>query len=436
MTTPFNEVIVQLNQIINNLKHERLSFKLNVLKKFIEKAIILNLGHLFFHRSIPTLSGGELQRLRMVQVFNTQLSDLLVVLDEPLAGLSGQEKNGVFRNIIELSKNHTVVVVDHSEKFVNVAKTIVALGKEGGSKGGYIIDAKEYLDMQSNTVNLTIPKTGKTIRIIVNNNVYQYTGVDLEIIENGLNLITGYSGVGKSTLLREYFPQFFDNYTYINQKPLLGNKNSSVATLLDISSTISELFAKKYSKDKKCFSNLTGNDGMCKACQGAGYIEYGYDRNMLTRLECKECEGTGFNKDLKKYKIGGKSIFDIWEMTINEAILYFDKYDKKIVKILEQAIGLLLGHLRIGQPTITLSGGENIRIKVLKTTKTTSTILGIDEPFKGLSQQEILKMVEYLDELRKHGKTIVVIDHTENIDKYFSKRIVLQNDHNVLRESL
>ena len=432
MIMPFKEVIVYLNRIIKGLKDERLTFKLTILKKFIEKAIDLNLGHLFFHRSIPTLSGGELQRLRMIQVFNTQLSGLLIVLDEPLAGLSGQEKNNVFKNVIGLSKNHTVVVVDHSEKFINVAKTIVTLGKEGGNKGGYIVDTKEYLEIQKRTGSLAIPCTGKTISVIVNNVVYQYTGANIEIMEKCMNLITGYSGVGKSTLLREYFPQFFDNYAYINQKPLLGNKNSSVATLLDISSNISELYAKKFKKDKKFFSNLTGNDGMCKACQGAGYIEYGNDRNMLTHLECKECEGTGFNKELRKYKIDEKDIFDIWGMTINEAIIFFEKHDKKIVKALEQAKGLLLGHLKIGQPTITLSGGENIRIKILKATKTTSNILGIDEPFKGLSQQEIFKMVKYLDGLRKAGKTIVVIDHTDNVERFFSKHIVLKNDKSVL----
>lgn len=134
-----------------------------------------------------------------------------------------------------------------------------------------------------------------------------------------MNLIIGYSGVGKSTLLREYLPQYFESYLYINQKPLLGNKNSCVATVLDISNKISELYAKKHKKDKKFFSNLTGNDGMCPVCAGAGYIEYGDDYHQSMRIECRECEGTGFNKILKKYKIKGASIFDVWKMTLDEA---------------------------------------------------------------------------------------------------------------------
>lgn len=432
MITPFFQLIKVIEKIIVNVNDDKLSFTLEVLRKFIEKSIELNLGHLFFHRSIPTLSGGELQRLRMVQVFNTQLTDLLIVLDEPLAGLSGTEKEYVYKNIIELAKQHTVVIVDHSEKFVNVAKTIIALGEEGGIKGGFLIDSEKYLEKQRVNNTIIVPEIQNKIRIFVKNRIYKYEGVDIVIGKDCMNLITGYSGVGKSTLLREYFPQYFEKYVYINQKPLLGNKNSSVATALDISGKISEVFAKKFSKDKKYFSNLTGNEGMCPVCQGAGYIEYGNERNMLTRLECQECEGTGFNKNLKKHKIDGKSIFDVWKMTISEAIVFFGKYDKKIVDSLIRADTIMLGHLKIGQPTATLSGGENIRIKILKASKPTAEILGVDEPFKGLSPQEIFRMIKYLDELREKGKTIVVIDHTDNIEKYFSKRIILQNENGML----
>lgn len=433
MSLPFSELMDVIDLLNNEIKDRRLAFTLGNLRSFVQKAIELNLGHLFFNRSIPTLSGGELQRLRMVQVFNTQLTDLIIVLDEPLAGLSGKEKDYVYTNVVKLAKRHTVVVVDHSEKFVKAAKKVIALGMEGGIKGGYLIDSEEYLKKQRNVEIIEAPATGALIDISIQNEVYRYKGVDVKIAEKRLNLITGYSGVGKSTLLREYFPQKFAKYEYINQKALQGNKNSSVATALDIAGKISEVFAKKFSKDKKYFSNQTGNEGMCPVCQGAGYIEYGSDRNMMTRLECGECEGTGFNKTLKKHKINGKSIFDIWKMTISEGIEYFDKVDKKISKSLKMAAAIMLGHLRIGQPTGTLSGGENIRIKVLKSSKTTAEILGVDEPFKGLSRQEIFRMVQHFDEMRKDGKTIVVIDHTDGIDGYFSKKIILENEDGILK---
>lgn len=435
MSTPFAELGNIIDALNNDISDKSLSFTLNLMKAFVEKAIELNLGHLFFNRSIPTLSGGELQRLRLVQVFNTQLTDLIIVLDEPLAGLSGKEKDYVFNNVLNLSKKHTVVVVDHSERFVSVAANIIALGKEGGIKGGYLIDNAEYLDDQKSVGIIKPPMPETFIQIAINNEVYQFKGVDIGIAENRLNLVKGYSGVGKSTLLREYFPQQIEKYDYINQKALQGNKNSNVATALDVSSRISELFAKKFSKDKKFFSNLTGNDGMCPVCQGAGYIEYGSDRELLTRLECKECEGTGFNKQLRKYRIDGKNIFDVWKMTIDEGIEYFKGKDKKIVEVLENASRLMVGHLRIGQPTETLSGGENIRIKVLKSSNTTAKILGIDEPFKGLSPKEIYKMIAYLDSLREKGRTIVVIDHTDDVECYFSKVIHLVNEEGVLKDN-
>ncbi len=432
MLMPFEKLSIVINRLCDEVGDGRPAFTLDSLRSFVQKATELNLGHLFLNRAIPTLSGGELQRLRMVQVFNTQLTDLIIVLDEPLAGLSCKEKAYVYDNVIELSKRHTIVVVDHSDKFAGVAKKIIALGPEGGIKGGFLIDGNKYLEQQKNVVVTKAPTIDNVIRITIDNNVYQYKGVDVSVAENRLNLITGYSGIGKSTLLREYFPQWFERYEYINQKPLLGNKNSSVATALDIAVRISDAYAKKFSKDKKFFSNLTGNDGMCPVCQGAGYIEYGSDRDMLTRLECKECEGTGFNKILKKYKIDGKSIFDVWKMTISEGVSFFEKIDKQVAQTLENAEKILLGHLKIGQPVGTLSGGENIRIKILKSAKTTDTVIGVDEPFKGLSKVEICKLIQYFVGLRDKGKTIVVIDHTDGVDGYFSKVIELKNENGVL----
>ncbi|MBE7059647.1 MAG: ATP-binding cassette domain-containing protein [Ruminococcaceae bacterium] len=433
MSTPFNELLGIIYQMVSEVKDDRLIFTLQTMYSFVKKAVELNLGHLFFHRSIPTLSGGELQRLRMVQVFNTQLSDLLIVLDEPLAGLSGEEKKSIYENILNLSKRHTLVIVDHSDIFVNESKNIVALGEKGGNDGGFIIDYKTYLKQQNEAKDFKVFKNDREIPIKLSNPIYDYKGVNVSFAEECMNLITGQSGVGKSTLLREYLPQCFEHYTYINQKPLNGNKNSFVATALDVFGSISDIFAKKHKKDKRFFSNLTGNEGMCPICQGAGYIEYGYEKNKIS-IECQECEGTGFNKNLKKYKICEKSIFDVWKMTIDEACEFFKPLDSKIHNMLVSASSIMLGHLKIGQPTSTLSGGENIRVKILKSSRTSAKILGIDEPFKGLSSSEIYKVVMFLESLRKNGKTIVVIDHTDEVNRFFAKQIKLKNNNGILSE--
>lgn len=432
MTVPFAELAPKIERIEKKVTDDRLTFTIKNLKAFIDKAIELNLGHLCFHRAIPTLSGGELQRLRMVQVFTTQLSDLIIVLDEPLAGLSGEEKKSIYNNVVALAKKHTVVLVDHGDTFYKAATRIIALGEKGGSAGGKLIDVDEFLKKQKGIKKIDPIKPESQIEVELNSSIYKYRGAKVSFAENRLNLITGYSGVGKSTLLREYLPQAFDSYLYINQKPLLGNKNSCVATVLDISNKISELFAKKHKKDKKFFSNLTGNDGMCPVCAGAGYIEYGDDYHQSTRIECRECEGTGFNKILKKYKIKDSTIFDVWKMTLDEAVEFFKDIDKSISETCASASEIMLGHLHVGQATSTLSGGENIRIKIMKASKSTAKIIGVDEPFKGLSNIEIDAVARYLDRIREKERTLIVIDHTTGVEDYFSQWIQMENKKEVL----
>lgn len=434
MTMPFEHLLNYIEKMIADITDRNLLFAINNIHRFVLKAIELNLGYLFFHRAIPTLSGGELQRLRMVQVLSTQLSNLLLVLDEPLAGLSGNEKRAVFQSVIDLAKTHTVVVVDHSDIFVKSSKRIIALGEKGGVKGGFIIDAKRYLAEQNVRNKIEVFPAQNMNHIIIKNPVYLYNGVNIEIAENCMNLITGRSGIGKSTLLREYFPQYYEKYLYISQKPLLGNKNSSVATALDISTHISNLFATKHKKDRRFFSNQTGCEGVCEICMGTGYIEFSNGYDSKVQLVCKDCGGTGFNKKLQKYKLQDKNIFDVWNMTIDEAILYFNDIDVKIAVSLREASSLLLGHLKIGQPISTLSGGENIRVKLLKAMKSTAKVFGIDEPFKGLSNTEIYCVVQYLDRLRSKDKTIIVVDHSDLIEKYFAKKIELTVKNSILSD--
>ena len=207
-----------------------------------------------------------------------------------------------------------------------------------------------------------------------------------------------------------------------------------MATSLDIATEIFSIFAKKFKKDKNYFSNNTGNEGCCPSCLGAGYIEYGSEKTSVLRLECADCAGTGFNKDLAKHKINGKSIFDIWKMTVDEVADFFKDINPKIATALQNASSILLGHLLIGQPTSTLSGGENIRIKLLKLRNSRSDVLGIDEPFKGLSLTEIHSVINFLIGMVNKGKTIVVIDHNEEAFPYFANHIELINKNGLLTD--
>lgn len=431
MITPFSDLVI----IIEKLKQEMpldIRTALDRVYKFITKAVELKLGHLYFHRAIPTLSGGEFQRLKLVQIFNTQLSDLLIVLDEPLAGLSSEEKASVYNSILKLSKIHTLLIVDHSDIFVPKAKKVYALGPGGGIYGGQLIDETEYLRSEAISHSIDIISGSNQLTLNIANSVYHYKGANISLLKDSMNLIKGSSGVGKSTLIREYFPQQWDDYVYIDQKPVEGNKNSNVATVLDIAGKIARLFEKKTGKDRRLFSNHTGNAGACPICNGSGVIEYGYNSRTRISLKCEECEGTGFNRMIKKYSINNTNIFDIWNMTLNEGEEFFSNIDISISKTLHYANELLLGHLKIGQATSTLSGGENTRIKIMKAAKTKCDIIGIDEPFRGLNNSEIYRVAVFLDQLRKKGKTIVVVDHSVYAEKFFARITTLKNVNEVL----
>lgn len=431
MSLEFGLLKSVIDKISNGVSINELKFTINRLKCFIDKAMELNLGHLSFHRAIPTLSGGELQRLRLVGIFMSQIRDLLIVLDEPLAGLCDDEKKYIFDNIIMLSQRHTIVLIDHSDKFYSIADNIIALGSKGGKDGGRLIDVDKFIKEQSVVLNHMSCKIDKFYDITIDSCIYKYKGAKISFAINCMNLLTGFSGIGKSTLLREYLPQYFNNYLYINQKPLLGNKNSHVATILGINDKILKIFAKKYKKDKNFFSNLSGNIGACKKCEGAGCIKYG-DNNQSVLVQCKECEGSGFDKNLKKFKIENLSIFDVWKMTLNEAVNFFRNKDDWVARICQISSDIMLGHLQIGQDVSTLSGGENIRIKLIKAYNTNAKIIGIDEPFKGLCNTEIYAVVKYLEQIRQSGRTLIIVDHTSGIEKYFSIHIRLENINDIL----
>lgn len=432
MILPFDMVSGWIDRVRSLYNDENLDFSLSQIEKFVKKACELKIGYLFFNRNIPSLSGGELQRLRLIQILSSQLNDLLVVLDEPLAGLSLDEKQIVFENILDLSKKHTLLVVDHHDLFYKYSKNIIALGKGGGRNGGNIIDTDSYIAEQSFDFVNNPPAVNDERRILIKSDVYSYKGVDINIAMNCSNIISGASGVGKSTLLREYLPQVFDKYLYISQKPITGNNRSTVASLLDITNKIVNKFSKEFHLDKSAFSNMAGGKGCCPKCNGTGRLIYGNETQSQIVLECKDCRGTGYDIKLEKYKLKDKSILDISKMTVEEATGFFKSIDSAIYKTLLECNELLLGHLMLGEKTTNLSGGENIRIKLIKSLSTTSNVIGIDEPFKGLNNKEIYIVSNFINEIISKQKTIIVVDHEEPSFKYFGKHIIIKNIENIL----
>lgn len=430
LNLPFSDLLKWLKEIESKKLSENVGFSLRQLINFCRKAVELKLEYLFLNRTIPSLSGGELQRLRLAKLFTTQLKDLLIILDEPLAGLSQDEKAIIYENIKQLVPKNTLLVVDHHDFFFKDAKQIITLGEKSGNLGGNLIDTANYMKSISSVPAFFAKKSSEVENIDILKNIYKYKGARLQIEKKAMNIVTGASGVGKSTLLREYLPLYFDDYEYINQKPLAGNKDSNVATALGIFTLITNVFAKKFNKERTFFSNHAGDKGCCPSCSGSG-IQF-YNNSVISfTYGCKVCGGSGFNQELMKFRIDGKSIIDIMAMTIDEAEEYF-KNDKKISILLESASSILMGALVLGQKTSTLSGGENVRIKILRSGKSFASVLGIDEPFRGLNKIEICNVASYLNSLLDENKTIIVIDHEEEGFKYFSNKQVLKNIDSVL----
>ena len=428
-TTPFHSLSSWIEEIEREYDCSDFVFSLKQLNSFVRKAIELKMGYLYLNRTIPSLSGGELQRLRLTQIFTTQLTGLLIILDEPLAGLDVAEQDIVYENIKNLSGKHTLLIIDHHDKFIKDAAKVITLGPGSGKNGGTIIDTNKYLKTENSAFVIPENILFRDQRLSIKSNIYSYKGIDLTINKQSMNIISGPSGIGKSTVLREYLPQIFDNYLYISQKPLNGNVHSTVATELGIMSKLTDLFAKLAGKSKSLFSNMPSAEGACHYCGGSGLIKYGTNSSDKMILTCKDCNGTGFDKKISKYKYHTKSIIDILGMTIDEAYTFFYTFDNDnpISIVLKPAKDLLLGHLVIGEKTSQLSGGENVRIKLLKCTFTNEKILGIDEPFKGLNNREIHTISSFLYKLSLKGKTIIVVDHEEQSYKYFSRHIVLEN---------
>jgi len=422
LVMPFKDLEAYLSHILREHNDALFTDALRQAIAFVRKANDLNLGHLNLNRGIPTLSGGELQRLRLAQIFNTQLNNLMVILDEPLAGVSAAEKNSIFSNVVDLVPQQTVVVVDHSDSFKKAAGNIIALGNGGGASGGHLINAADYFARQRFDVRPSEFNIKSIANIHVENDVYGYKGAILDIEIGGITLLSGRSGVGKSILLREYLPLHFDSYNYVSQKLLLGGRQSCVATAIDAASPLEELYAKRFSKTKQFFSKQIGCDGACAACQGYGYLDIpglGLGRGVL----CRECNGSGFNRRLEKFRIDDLSIVDIWGMTIDDVAPFLSKLKFKRCESIALAQRLLLGHLKLGQFTGTLSGGENIRVKLLRSYRSRVSVIGVDEPFRGLDKKEVSKIIEYLYDLNDRGKTIIVVDHTEEVEVFFSRHL-------------
>lgn len=445
----------------------------NVARKIVEKIEAqidlledLGLGHLTLDRSSKTLRGSEIQRIRMANQITTPLSDVLYVFDEPSIGLHREENERLIHHFKRLvDKGNTVIVVEHDLDTISSADHIIEIGPEAGINGGEVIFNGSFSDFHQkaelkkisptflaiNRSNEHIKKASSALSNTNKNAIQLFRchernlkHIDVAFQLGKLNIVSGRSGVGKSslvkgTLLKAVQKQLgieLDNpvkidgsenvesinkLIFIDHSPIGKTPRSNPATYLGISDHIRDLFAslpyskeQEYTKSRFSFNN---KGGRCETCQGAGKTQIGMHFLGNVDLICGVCNGDRFNEETLLVKYKDKSIADIYKLSINEAILFFENQKKVLVGLqLLQEIGL--GYLTLGQSSTTLSGGEAQRIKIanlLQKKDTGDTLYVIIEPSIGLHFNDIQSLILLFDRIKQKGNTIVCIEQDESI---------------------
>jgi excinuclease ABC subunit A len=421
----------------------------------------VGLDYLSLNRQSASLSGGESQRIRLATQIGSQLVNVLYILDEPSIGLHQRDNERLINSLKELRDlGNTVIVVEHDKDMMLSADYIVDIGPKAGRKGGEVVfQGTPQQMLQQHTITaeylngnkkIEIPPTrrkgnGKSlwIRGAHGNNL---KNIDVEIPLGKLIVVSGVSGSGKSTLINETLQPILSHHFYrslkkpmpydsikgienidkvvnVDQSPLGRTPRSNPATYTGVFSDIRSLFValpeakiRGYKPGRFSF-NVKG--GRCEACGGNGYktIEMNFLPDVM--VPCEECHGKRYNRETLEVKYKGNSIADVLNMTINQAVDFFENVPNILQKIKTiQDVGL--GYIKLGQPSTTLSGGESQRVKLateLSKRDTGKTLYILDEPTTGLHFEDIKILMNVLQKLVDRGNTVIIIEHNLDVIK-------------------
>ena len=453
-----------LDQVEDHLDHQQQQIAHEILKEIrtrLDFLLEVGLDYLALNRQSASLSGGESQRIRLATQIGSQLVNVLYILDEPSIGLHQRDNERLIRSLKELRDlGNTVIVVEHDQDMMLNADYIIDIGPRAGRKGGEVVfqgTPEEILKTNSVTANylngtLSIPipqkrRNGNGHNLIIKgasgNNLKH---VDISFPLGELIVVTGVSGSGKSTLINETLQpilshhfyrstkrpmpydsieglEYIDKVVNVDQSPLGRTPRSNPATYTGVFSDIRSLFVnlpeakiRGYKPGRFSF-NVKG--GRCEACGGNGYKTI--EMNFLPDIQvpCEVCHGKRYNRETLEVRYKGKSIADILDMTINQAVDFFENVPDILRKIKTiQDVGL--GYIKLGQPSTTLSGGESQRVKLateLSKKDTGKTLYILDEPTTGLHFEDIRILMDVLQKLVDRGNTVIIIEHNLDVIK-------------------
>lgn len=457
-----------LNEVHKHMEPQQLKIAEEILKeiqKRINFLLEVGLDYLTLNRQSATLSGGESQRIRLATQIGSQLVNVLYILDEPSIGLHQRDNERLIKSLKELRDlGNTVIVVEHDKDMMLAADYIVDIGPKAGRKGGEVVFQgipHKLLELPessgtstgmylSGKKSIQIPKerrkgNGKYIKIkgAKGNNL---KNIDVEFPLGKLIVVTGVSGSGKSTLINETLQPILSKHFYrslkkpmpydaiegienidkvvnVDQSPLGRTPRSNPATYTGVFSDIRNLFVnlpeakiRGYKPGRFSF-NVRG--GRCEACGGNGYktIEMNFLPDVM--VPCEVCHGKRYNRETLEVRYKGKSIADVLDMTINQAVDFFEAVPNILQKI-KTILDVGLGYIKLGQPSTTLSGGESQRVKLateLSKRDTGKTLYILDEPTTGLHFEDIRILMNVLKKIVDRGNTVIIIEHNLDVIK-------------------
>jgi len=415
---------VYLKKFMDQIDHPAGQPIIQSISNSLGHLITLGLGYLSLNRPTSTLSAGEAQRIKMVRHLGSSLSDLTYIFDEPTIGLHPRDVQGLIK-MLQTFRNlgNTILVIEHDPDVIAVADHVVDLGPGAGRAGGNVVYQGSVNGLLSSETltgkflgqSLPIkksPRQSSGIITIKNAKNHNLNNISVDIPEGVLTVLTGVAGAGKSSLMEDFLVQHPEAVLF-DQSPIHTSSRSITTTYIGILDEIRKIFSESNGVSPSLFS--FNSEGACPMCNGLGFVVISLPFMDPVKSTCELCQGKRYKKEVLAFTWQGKSISDILDMTVDEAIFFFK--DQKISSTLNALADVGLGYITLGQPLNTYSGGECQRLKLSEVLQITSNIYILDEPTVSLHFADLAKILAIINRLIDQGNTVIIVEHNLEVIK-------------------